>query len=705
LRESPRAPAVLLTRSAAFAAVGLSLVAVAWTLAGRAGYVDVSSPQASTYPMQWTSALCVVLLAGAILANSWSHPIPALFGAFATAVVALGAVLRILLSPAQTTAEYPLVERWFSHLYSALPIALSFLSGSTAVSAVAVDRQSPNRAVFAAIAAIIAATLGTCGLLNSVFAVFPANAAFEGEVALDAAAAVVLLAIAILCQASSPRRQTSEAMQFLTPLLVAAIGTVGSFVMWRFLLEERTGAVAYQTSNAAATLKRVLDLELRQMLRQLRLTADEPNASSFSESEVQRDVEVVWTDSKSLLPDESYLRGVVGQLFLEKPLAVVPGRAGHPELVLSAPKKDGAVRVAAFALRDFLNPTLKGVLGSNFTFTFVQKGQAIYRYPQPSVDSGPSAGVIVTALPQLNGEMRLEPRLDLVRYGGTASLHLALVMGLMASFLLAFSVHLLHASRARLAEVQEARAVLELEVEHRRNAERELDRKAKLLQGSNTELQEFAHVVSHDLQEPLRTIRGFAQLVSRRYSDKLDLEGHEFLQFITDSSVRMHDMIQGLLAYSRVTHSEGHEEVFPLSEAVEWAQGNLTLAIEECGARIEIGDLPQVKANRLQFCQLMQNLIGNALKYRGPEKPVIRVSCRNTGTESIVTVSDNGVGIGPEFQERIFGLFKRAHGKEYPGTGVGLALCKKIVERHGGQIWVESTLGRGSQFHFRVPAV
>jgi light-regulated signal transduction histidine kinase (bacteriophytochrome) len=276
-------------------------------------------------------------------------------------------------------------------------------------------------------------------------------------------------------------------------------------------------------------------------------------------------------------------------------------------------------------------------------------------------------------------------------------------MGLIASFLLAFSVYLLHSSQVTLAEVQEARAGLELEVEQRRHAEEELDRKAKQLQASNTELQEFAHVVSHDLQEPLRSIRGFAQLIGRRYHDRLDDDGHEFLRFIIDSSGRMNSMIQGLLAYSRLGHADQHAEVFPLQEAVEWAQSNLTLAIEESGATIEVGELPRIKGNRLQFCQLMQNLIGNALKYKGQEKPVIRVTARKQGSDNIVSITDNGVGIGPEFQNRIFGLFKRAHGNDYPGAGVGLALCKKIIERHGGQIWVESTLGKGSQFHIRIP--
>jgi signal transduction histidine kinase len=165
----------------------------------------------------------------------------------------------------------------------------------------------------------------------------------------------------------------------------------------------------------------------------------------------------------------------------------------------------------------------------------------------------------------------------------------------------------------------------------------------------------------------------------------------------------MSGMIQGLLAYSRLVHAADLDEEVPLNDAVEWAKSNLLLLIEETSAEIDASDLPLVRGNRLQFCQLMQNLIGNALKYRGPERPTVRVSSERRDGQLVVTVQDNGIGIGPEFQERIFGLFKRAHGRDYPGAGVGLALCKKIVERHGGRIWVDSAPGHGSRFQFTLP--
>jgi signal transduction histidine kinase len=522
---------------------------------------------------------------------------------------------------------------------------------------------------------------------------------------MDATLSAVCLLIALASFAISREFQSREPIPLLTPLLVAAVGTVGAFVMWRLLLEERGKAIAFQTSSAAATVQHALELELRQLVRQLHHTADEPDPTVFRETELQQpDIPVIWTDTNSLRADQLYLAEAIRRSDSQS-YAVVDGkRAEASELVVAAPKKDGGLRLAAFRVRDFLDPILGRVLASNFNLSLVRNDQPIYLYP-PSARVVPRTAEYVSQFASLHSELRLEPQLDFVRHGGTASVHLTLTMGLIASFLLAFSVYLQHASRARLAEVQEVRAGLELEIEERRHAEADLERHAKLLQASNTELLEFAHVVSHDLQEPLRSIRGFAQIMERRYHEHLDSEGHEFLQFITESSVRMNAMIQGLLAYSRLNHTDTHEEVFSLVEAVDWARRNLAMAIGECEAIIEIGDLPQVHGNRLQYCQLMQNLIGNALKYRGAEKPFVRISATPAGTEFIVTVADNGLGIGPEFQDRIFGLFKRAHGREYPGAGVGLALCKKIVERHGGQIWVESTICRGSQFHIRLPIV
>jgi signal transduction histidine kinase len=653
------------------------------------------------YPMRQMTAICVSVLAGALLATCAGRHTLSQAWSVTTGVVASISLIGLVLHWSSLEADSSALFRLFSHISTALPIGVSFLIGGAAVWAVAADQPSPHRLVFAAIAGVIASTLGFAGLLNGLFGIIPANEAFEGELAVDATFSVALIGIAILSVSFMRARQLPDRIYFVAPLVVAIIGTIGSFLMWRFLLEERTKATAFQTSNAATMVQGALTSEFRHLVRQLRYSANDRSPAMFQQTEVPPESHVIWADSRTLAPEERYLEEALhgGQYGL----ALAPG--GTPELVITAPKRDGSLRIAAFPAHGFLDPILSGVLGSNFNMSLLRGGKSIYSYPPSPGSTGHPAAGILTRLPEMNITLHMEPRSDFVRRGGTTSLHLALIMGLVASFLLAFSVYLLHASRTTLAEVQEARAGLELEVEQRRHAEEELDQKARQLQASNTELQEFAHVVSHDLQEPLRSIRGFAQLIARRYNGQLDEDGHEFLQYITDSSTRMNSMIQGLLAYSRLGHADQHAEVFSLSEAVEWAQSNLTMAIEECEATIEVGELPKVKGNRLQFCQLMQNLLGNALKYKGQEKPIIRITSRKQGSEHIITVADNGVGIGPEFQHRIFGLFKRAHGNDYPGAGVGLALCKKIVERHGGQIWVESSLGKGSQFHIRIPEI
>jgi light-regulated signal transduction histidine kinase (bacteriophytochrome) len=328
----------------------------------------------------------------------------------------------------------------------------------------------------------------------------------------------------------------------------------------------------------------------------------------------------------------------------------------------------------------------------------------LYEFPGARYQSETS-GRAESGLRELSATIRVQPRSEFLRRGASWASHMVLAIGLNASFLLALSAYLLHVARSRLEEVQEIRSGLEREVDQRRSAELALARKAKQLESSNADLREFAYVTSHDLQEPLRSVNGFAQLLSRRYTGQLDQDADEFLDYITDASTRMTAMIQGLLAYSRVMHAADLDEDVPLTDAVEWAKSNLLLAIEESNAEIRVAELPVLHGNRVQFGQLMQNLIGNAIKYRGAEAPVVEVRCETHDSEHVITVADNGVGIAPEFQERIFGLFKRAHGKNYPGAGVGLSLCKKIVERHGGRIWVESKVGQGSEFRFTAPRV
>jgi PAS domain S-box-containing protein len=225
------------------------------------------------------------------------------------------------------------------------------------------------------------------------------------------------------------------------------------------------------------------------------------------------------------------------------------------------------------------------------------------------------------------------------------------------------------------------------------------------LSRSNADLQQFAYAASHDLQEPLRTVSSFTQLLERRYKEKLDSKAEEFIGFIVEGSRRMQILIDDLLAYSRVgTKGEGFQPV-PMEEVLTESLANLQAALEETGAQVDRDPLPVVSGDRLQLVQLFQNLLSNALKFHKPgEPPRLRISARRSGSEWSFSVADNGIGIDPGQLDRIFVIFQRLHGRqEYPGTGIGLALCKRIVERHGGRIWVESEKGKGSVFFFALP--
>jgi signal transduction histidine kinase len=235
--------------------------------------------------------------------------------------------------------------------------------------------------------------------------------------------------------------------------------------------------------------------------------------------------------------------------------------------------------------------------------------------------------------------------------------------------------------------------------------ERVVDRTLELKR-SNEDLEQFAYVASHDLQEPLRMIHNYLELLRKRYQNQLDQNALEFIGFALDGSKRMHRLIQDLLAYSRVG-TRGREMVpTDCGEALDAALANLKLAIDEAGAEIVRGELPQVLGDPVQLSQLFQNLVSNALKFRGDRRARVEVQAVSRPGEWEFSVSDNGIGIAEEDFPRIFIVFQRLHGRDkYPGTGIGLAVCKKIVERHGGRIWVESRPGKGTTFYFTLRAI
>jgi light-regulated signal transduction histidine kinase (bacteriophytochrome) len=221
---------------------------------------------------------------------------------------------------------------------------------------------------------------------------------------------------------------------------------------------------------------------------------------------------------------------------------------------------------------------------------------------------------------------------------------------------------------------------------------------------SNAELEQFAYVASHDLQEPLRMIASYTQLLGRRYGDRLEGDAKEFMAYIVDGAGRMKQLIEDLLAYSRVGTRSRNFKPVKLEAVLERARTNLRAALEESGGELTHGPLPEVEGDESQLVQLLQNLVGNALKFRGEATPRIHVSSFEKENELEIAVTDNGIGIEPQYFERIFMVFQRLHDKgQYPGTGIGLAICKKVVDRHGGRIRVESAPGRGSSFKFTLP--
>ena len=254
-------------------------------------------------------------------------------------------------------------------------------------------------------------------------------------------------------------------------------------------------------------------------------------------------------------------------------------------------------------------------------------------------------------------------------------------------------------------KLEEVNGRLESEARERVHTQELLKASNADLERSNKDLEMFASVTSHDLQEPLHTITSYTELLAYRYKDKLDEKANTYIGYIVDGASHMHLLINDLLAYSRVGTRAKPFAAVKMDSTLDQALGSLRRSMTESNATVEREELPELEGDDTQLMQLFQNLIGNAIKYRRKERPLqIRISAHSTGDEWIFGVHDNGIGIETRFFERIFGIFQRLHTREeYEGSGMGLAICRKIVEHHRGRIWVESTFGEGASFYFTLP--
>ncbi|MBW1674312.1 MAG: sensor protein, partial [Deltaproteobacteria bacterium] len=258
--------------------------------------------------------------------------------------------------------------------------------------------------------------------------------------------------------------------------------------------------------------------------------------------------------------------------------------------------------------------------------------------------------------------------------------------------------------KERTAKLAKANEELQAEIIEHKRTEKKLKRYAFELERSNQELQHFAYVASHDLQEPLRMVASYTQLLAKRYKGRLDSDADEFIAYAVDGATRMQVLINDLLTYSRVGTKDKDFRPTDCGTVLEHTLDNLKQVIEESGVEVTYNPLPTVIADDMQLGQLFQNLIANAIRFRSKDSPHIHVSAERNEDKWIFSVRDNGIGIDPEFHKRIFVIFQRLHKRgEYPGTGIGLAVCNKIVERHAGRIWVESNPKEGSTFYFTIP--
>lgn len=390
----------------------------------------------------------------------------------------------------------------------------------------------------------------------------------------------------------------------------------------------------------------------------------------------------------------------------------------------------GGFIVGLFRVKELLDELLEH-LGRGYELTIHEGNTEIYRRQSSSAGAPCKARADALDVSQYGAHWRLSawPSAELVGRETTNIPLLTLLTGSLLSGFLAFSLHTARVSKMRHHQAEEAsRRLSELNItlEHRidertadlvaqhravlnlardaEDAKQQALQVSEALKRSNEELEQFAYVASHDLQEPLRMVASYTALLAERYQGKLDERADKYIYYAVDGARRMQELINDLLALSRVGTRAKPPEPVPASDVLDQVLANMQAALRETNGQVSRSELPVIPADRIQLGQLFQNLISNALKFRGEAPPQIQVTAERSADAWVFCVRDNGIGLDMQFAERIFQVFQRLHGRgEYPGSGIGLAISKKIVERHGGRIWVESEPGKGAAFFFTWP--
>jgi signal transduction histidine kinase len=456
---------------------------------------------------------------------------------------------------------------------------------------------------------------------------------------------------------------------------------VAAFMVWSLWLNRSVGALQGELAQSVSLVSRIQGLE--PSLRQLEEVLSEAAAGGSAAED-----------------EESWTRAAHG--YAER-VALLPR---DEEIGALLERTDGcARRILALGQQELRNPGSAEIRLERIADARAQLRQGVSAIQE-------SSQVLVQRAASISADLGRERRqLDSVAI--VACLLAALASGLMEMSrrdhlrLEAAERRLLNAHRVvetKAGELAATNARLSSEVAQRAQSEKDLAQRSEELERSNSELERFAYVASHDLQEPLRAVASHVQILAEDYKGKLDADADESIRFAIEGASHMRLLIDDLLAYSRVGRRKEALEATSAAHALSSAMRHLKVSIEESGAQVTWDDLPEVTGDSTQLIQLFQNLVGNALKFRGRTAPRVHVGVERSAEGWLFSVKDNGIGVDPQHFERVFAPFERLHGRhEYPGTGVGLAICRKIVERHGGRIWVESKAGEGCNFRFTMP--